>query len=230
MTNATAILIFAQPVARDAVQKRVAHQALSNRQALQRLTERTRLVARATNLPVIESAALIDHKGSFGEQLDKACRATFSLGYEQILVVANDCPALTTDHLMKAANRVAQTPVLGPDQRGGLYLIGMTRQVFESISFLTLPWQTTKLAQAVRQWLSQRPATLLARLGDVNSHADLQRYQSGTLAVALFINRLLRLITNALNSPNGFAPLVRLKGSYAGADSLRPPPVEAPRS
>ncbi|WP_375443827.1 DUF2064 domain-containing protein [uncultured Fibrella sp.] len=225
MINATAILIFAQPVSIDVVRKRVATQPLLTRRILERLNERTRQTAEATAMPVIHSATLIKCAGTFGEQFDRACRAAFALGFERLLVIGNDCPALTSIHLLHAADQLQQASVvIGPDQRGGLYLLGITRASFEVLVPGTLPWQTCQLARAVRQLLVNLPVVVMPRLGDVNKLVDLYQYQSGTLAVTLFIAQLLLLdVGEPMRSTN--QQLAQPTDVYPGTRFLRGPPI-----
>lgn len=139
-------------------------------------------------LPVMQSTELITHTGTFGDQLDRACQATFALGFDRILIIGNDCPALTSDHLIQAANQLATAlVVLGPDRRGGLYLPGLSRDALGRHSLTGLPWQTCQLAQAVRCLYAAQSTLSLSRLGDLNGRVDLQQYGVSTPTVALFV-------------------------------------------
>lgn len=226
LSHATAILIFARPVAADAARKRIASQSLVGRQVLTRLNQRVSQTAGATNLPVLHSAELITHRASFGQQLTEALRATFALGYERVLVIGNDCPALTTAHLTQAADQLRSAPVvLGPDRRGGLYLLGLSREVFEQVSLLSLPWQTNRLGRAVYRACATWSIASLPRLGDINNRADLRQYRATAPIVALFITSLRRLETGE-PSPAGNPQFIRVSDAHAGGcGSLRAPPA-----
>ncbi|GAB3639393.1 TIGR04282 family arsenosugar biosynthesis glycosyltransferase [Spirosoma arcticum] len=226
MSNTTAILIFAQPVAHDAGRKRLGSQPGRNRRVLSELNRRVRHTAEDTNLSVLLSADLIDHSGTFGGQLTDALRAAFALGFGRVLVIGNDCPALTTTHLTQAANQLQSTPVvLGPDRRGGLYLFGLTRAVFERASIASLPWQTDRLARAVCQVCAAWPVATLPHLSDINYHDDLRHYRPTSPTVASFIAQLLRL--GAAEQTGIFStPYARPVTLYAGGTgSLRAPPA-----
>jgi len=136
----TAILVFAQSAPADAHRKRLAEQPLPNRSVLAQLTTRIRQIAEVTGLPVLHSTDLIAHTGRFGEQMTAALHAAFARGFERILVVGNDCPALTSAHLTRVAHELqSASVVLGPDQRGGLYLFGLSRAAFESLPLAGMP-------------------------------------------------------------------------------------------
>jgi glycosyltransferase A (GT-A) superfamily protein (DUF2064 family) len=225
LSSSTAILLFAQPVAHDAASKRVAYGARVRRQVVERLNKHTRLTAEATGLPVVQSTALITHGGSFGDQLVRACQATFALGFERVLIVGNDCPALTTAHLIEAAERLKTAPVvLGPDRRGGLYLVGLSREAFEGSSLIGLPWQTSQLAKATRLLYAQQPVVVLSPLTDINGRADLQHYADSTTTVALFIRALLALGVGGPSLVSYLQPVLPV-GICLGTRSLRAPPA-----
>lgn len=225
LSDATVILIFAQPVSADAARKRLAYQPQTNRLTIQRLNERVRQTAEATSLPVLRSADLITHTGTFGEQLTAALQATFALGFERVLVVGNDCPALTTAHLTLAAERLqSESVVLGPDQRGGLYLLGLSRNAFDPALLVALPWQTGRLWGAVRRVYANQFVSYLPQSGDVNNRADLRQYRATSSTVASFIAQLLKLGT-ADQAAVHHCSSTRLIGVYVRTGSLRAPPA-----
>lgn len=226
MSDSIAILLFARPVAEDAAQKRLASQARSNQRVLKRLNEHVEQVAAATGLPVLYSTALISHRGTFGDQLSAALQTAFDHGFERVLVVGNDCPALTTAHLLGAADALRATPVvLGPDRRGGLYLLGLSRDAFDKNLIAQLPWQTPALSRATHRAFANWPITGLARLGDVNQLADLQTYQATDPTAHAFVVSLLALI--AQRGSDGFSSVTRpvKAAGWLGGGSLRAPPA-----
>ncbi len=225
LPNTTALLIFAQSVASDAAHKRLANQPLVRQQMLTQLNRRVAQTAGDTHLPVLHSSELTKHRGTFGEQLTQALRATFALGYERVVVIGNDCPALTTTHLLQAVNQLHSAPVvLGPDRRGGLYLLGLTRAVFEQLSLPSLPWQTDRLYRAICRVCATEPVICLTQLGDIHTRSDLRQYQAATPFVALFVVYLLRLGNGQLTI-FGPARFVRLADVTVGTGLLRAPPT-----
>lgn len=221
----TALLVFAQSALADARSKRLAGQVLPNRSVLAQLTRRTRQLADATGLPVLHSIDLILHTGRFGDQLTAALSAAFARGYERVLVVGNDCPALTTAHLTQAATELESAAVvLGPDQRGGLYLFGLSRAAFEGLPLAEMPWQTNRLAGAVRRACADWPTVVLPSLGDVNSRADLQRYETNSPLISAFIRHLLAIGVGEYRVKAGTG-LLRSARIFLRTDAVRGPPV-----
>lgn len=226
MSDPIAILLFARPVAEDAAQKRLTSHARSNQRVLKCLNKHVEQVAAATGLPVLRSTDLIAHRGTFGDQLATALQAAFDHGFERVLVVGNDCPALTTAHLLGAADALRATPVvLGPDRRGGLYLLGLSRDAFDKTLLTQLPWQTPALSRITRRAFANWPTTWLARLGDVNHLADLRTYRAADPTARAFVVSLLALV--AQRGADGFSVITRpVKAvDWLGGGSLRAPPA-----
>lgn len=195
MSVVTAILVFAQPVAHDATRKHLSAQASSNYRAVQLLNERVRQTACQTGLPVLFSTDLITHSGSFGEQLSEALHAVFGQGIERVLVVGNDCPALTAADLTGAVTELQQgCVVLGSDTRGGLYLLGLSREQFNADTLSELPWQTNRLHRAVQAYFVAQHVVSLRVLGDINRAEDIRDSYPESTALNAFIRVLLRLI------------------------------------
>lgn len=62
---------------------------------------------------------------SFGQRLENAIESLAQSGYQEIVVVGRDCPDLSQEDIFQAFELLKQHRlVLGPDHRGGCYLIG----------------------------------------------------------------------------------------------------------
>ena len=224
----TAILVFAQPVARDAVWKHLSAHADSNCRALNALNGRVRQTACQTGLPVLFSTDLIAHTGSFGEQLSEAIKAAFGQGFDKVLVVGNDCPALTTTDLTNAAAELqAGRVVLGPDNRGGVYLLGLSRGQFEADVLRGLPWQTNRLHRALQVCFENHTVGLLHTLGDLNRRADILAYQTDSQSLNVFVSLLLRLIDRRTVRINQSIVHRAIQPDVYRTGPLRAPPVPA---
>ena len=140
------------------------------------------LIARATTVArqagadflCIEAAQQVGR--TFGERLTAAMAHTFGLGYEQLIVIGNDCPQLSSGQLRHALQLLTSADaVLGPATDGGVYLLGIRRAFFDAQALRGLPWQTGKLGQALARRLEEASARLhiLRPLADVDTAQDL---------------------------------------------------------
>ncbi len=224
----TAILVFARPVAHDATRKQLSANTDNNRRALHLLNERVRQTARQTGLPVLFSTDLISHSGSFGGQLSSAIQAVFDRGFERILVVGNDCPALTVGDLTNAATELqAGRVVLGPDNRGGAYLLGLSRTQFDADVLRELPWQTNQLHQAICAQFAAHTVLPLRALSDINQTVDIRTYRADSEATHSFICQLLRLIDGWVNFFNQVLIHRAVQPDVYRTGPLRAPPFSA---
>lgn len=79
---------------------------------------------------------------TFGERIANAYQEVFDMGYEQVISVGNDCPDLEHINWKQISINLSKgKSVLGPDARGGAYLIGIQRKYFDKSKFETLSWQ-----------------------------------------------------------------------------------------
>ena len=63
----------------------------------------------------------------FGERIENALGDLCASGYERVVIVGRDCPELTAAEISTAFDRLEAgcSLVLGPDWKGGCYLIGL---------------------------------------------------------------------------------------------------------
>jgi hypothetical protein len=97
------------------------------------------------------------------------------LGYERLLVLGNDCPQLDVQLLSQARERFKNaTIILGPDQKGGVYLLGVTRENFQVLS--DIEWNAnTDFAQLVKECHSQRESVeIFESCHDLDNQFDLE--------------------------------------------------------
>ncbi len=109
-----------------------------------------------------------------GERMAFAFRQAFSQGFQRVVLVGADCPAVNTGILAQAFQELHDKDlVLGPTKDGGYYLIGLTRA--NPALFTDISWGSDKVfgqTMAEAQETGCKTA-LLARLGDVDWPEDL---------------------------------------------------------
>jgi glycosyltransferase A (GT-A) superfamily protein (DUF2064 family) len=106
--------------------------------------------------------------------LADAMAQVYAEGFERVLVVGNDCPSILPSHLRAAAQMLERGQnVLGPDRRGGVWLIGLQRKYFSADQLVNLSWETPELYADMAALLPE--AIDFASLGDLNSFEDLRQ-------------------------------------------------------
>lgn len=190
MNQSVAILIFSLKVSQESSKKILAHKnRLANKQILQNLNVLATQKSLATQIPVFVSCQLeLESKGTFGQNFTKAISHVFENGFEKIICIGNDCPALQKEHLISAAEILKTSDVVfGPDYRGGTYLIGISKKVFDAISFQNLPWQSSELIENLVMSFSGKRIHMLDKLSDINSYQDLVFYPTARHIISFFL-------------------------------------------
>ncbi len=111
---------------------------------------------------------------SFRERFLHAVHSVRALGYERIVVVGGDCPDLRGEEIFAAfAALDSQEAVLGPDHRGGTYLIGLRDYLVPLLDAIT--WQAhTDFAHLNAALAGHTVLTLRTHI-DVDGWRDLVR-------------------------------------------------------
>jgi len=168
----TAILLFSRTASAEAEQKSFGAGTAGLR-ITSALIARTEKTLARTSLPVFRSDENSQTGAGFGERLAGAMAAVYDRGYERLLVVGNDCPSLTSRHLRAAAQMLESGQnVIGPDRRGGVWLIGLQRADFNAKSLGELSWETGDLHADLGNLLPD--VADFAPLADLNTFEDLR--------------------------------------------------------
>lgn len=172
--STTAILLFSRTASAEAKVKSFGAGQTGDDRIARRLIGRTEATLAKTGLPVFRSSEASQVEGTFGQRLAGAMARVYARGFERVLVVGNDCPSILPSHLRAAAQMLEQGKnVLGPDRRGGVWLIGLQRKDFSEAQLVNLHWETPELYAGISALL---PDTIdFASLGDLNTLADLRQ-------------------------------------------------------
>ena len=88
-----------------------------------------------------------------GQRLHHAFSQNFDAGFERVVVIGSDCPAITPDHLEQAFYQLGSHDlVLGPALDGGYYLVGLSRRCVQCCAelFQGITWGSNQVfAQTV---------------------------------------------------------------------------------
>lgn len=162
---------------------------LANKRIFQNLNILVNQKSLATQIPVFVSNQLgLDSKETFGQNISRAISYVFEKGFEKVICIGNDCPALQKEHLISAEEALMTSDVVfGPDFRGGTYLIGISKKVFEAISFQNLPWQSSELLEQLVLSFSGKRIQFLDQLSDINSFQDLNFYPTSRYVISFLL-------------------------------------------
>jgi hypothetical protein len=171
--QSSAILLFSRTASAEAATKGFGAGGAGKR-ITSALIDRTVATLAQTDLAVFRSDESKQVGTTFGERLTNAITAVFDQGVERLMIVGNDCPQLTPSHLRAAAQLLEKGHnVIGPDRRGGTWLIGLQRADFNATLFAELPWESEFLYAELARSL---PARIdVASLGDLNTFEDLSQ-------------------------------------------------------
>ncbi|MEL6132462.1 MAG: DUF2064 domain-containing protein, partial [Bacteroidota bacterium] len=150
-----------------------------NKQISSTLTQHTLQVAHQTGLPVIWIDSDQQRGDSFGERLRHAFEDVFALGYQQVIAIGNDCPHLSAQEILAAAESISTGDlVAGRAADGGVYLIGLHCDQFSPQAFQSLAWETTRLQQTLDAYaqIGKWNIQWMATKQDLDSIFDLQRF------------------------------------------------------
>jgi len=111
----------------------------------------------------------------FAERLTNAFQCIFDKGYEHVIAIGSDCPALHASLIQKAFQAVSlHGAVLGPSKDGGVYLLGLSKHHFENIDFKSIDWKTGHVYHQLESVLPLAGGQfLLPVLSDIDNAKDL---------------------------------------------------------
>lgn len=227
MSNSTAILLFSRTAWEEAQYKTFAPHK-RNVAIAAKLIKHTQQTAISSGLDVLIPPF---QKGiTFGERLMNAIAYVFQQGYERVIVIGNDTPMLTKQHILTAHHQLQeQHMVIGPSTDGGLYLLGLHKACFHSNAFQQLDWQSAMLLASLERY-QQRfayEATLLETLGDLDQLQDfkliLPLLKTSVIHLYFVLINWLYPQNSPLSTLNIGCPTTLLPTSK----SLRAPPIAA---
>lgn len=214
----TSILLFSRSARAEARLKGFGTSQVGDLRVVQAMIRRTEVTLGRSGLPVLRSDERNQRGVSFGERLGNAIADAFASGVERLIVVGNDCPDLTARHLRAAARYLERGHnLLGPDHRGGAWLLGLQRQDFDLVRFAGLSWESDHLLTDLEALLPT--AISLTHLADLNSMVDLRRAWWRIRTALSVLAPLLR------RTQRPFSAFIALLGAAANpVTSLRGPP------
>lgn len=170
----TAILLFSRTVADEAAVKTFAL-SQKNQLVAKQLLQHSIATAQKTQLPLFKAYNTPQKGDSFGERLANEIEIVFQKGYESLIIIGNDCPQLTTQHLLQVNQSLQkQQVILGPAKDGGVYLIGLQKAAYQREQFINFAWEREHLQTTWKNAINN--IVWLETLSDIDSAADLNAF------------------------------------------------------
>jgi len=225
----TAILFFSRSAKLEAQHKKWIKNADKNYGLAQLLVNSSYSYLKTLDQPVYFFDEALQSGNSFGEKLSNAFETLYNKGYDSVISVGNDfCEWQSLNWTEVLANLKNQKAVIGPNQRGGAYLIGIPKAQFRRNSFKDLSWQSGELYEELRHALTiHKTPTELGRKRDINSSFDVllllkSLRKSGKLTA---FHRILAQILLAYKDLNNSFQLHYRSKQVIRFGSLRAPPI-----
>ena len=192
-SNHTAVLVFSRSPSSEARHKRLQQLDSHNSRVH---TELQRLVlnkVRQTHLPIVSITEAEQVGGSFGQRISNAFRELFYQGFYNVIAIGTDCPNIRSSDILRAhKSLLSGNATLGPDERGGAYLIAMNRDMFKPEVFKKLLWQTNHLASDIDLYFESQNVACdkLAYKVDLNHFNDVLQGADTCVQIKLLLKSL----------------------------------------
>lgn len=175
----TAILLFTNNVIVEAKRKLFVSDKnkKSNIEIASALIATTESKIKNTQLPYFIVSTEQQIGNNFGERLANAIDFVFNKGFDNIIVLGNDCPQVTTKYILEAIRMFKNNQlIVGPTLKGGSYLIGLTKESFHKTQFENLAWESKGLLKDLIIYSkSNALKTILGcYFSDINNKSDLK--------------------------------------------------------
>lgn len=224
-----ALLFFARSPYSDTKRKGFASNKL-HKEVVSHLHFKTYQKLCNTGLQVIVSNEHTQKARSLSVNLSQAIFEVFEKGFQKIIVVGNDCPALNQVTLEKVIHSLREgESVLGPDMKGGNYLIGIDKSEFCEEAFeyaLSVKSNVHENLSALLQ-SSDKPLFVLERKHDINCHNGLCKYLESSVehgATYILLRRLYFSFIHCAKAHSGYI-LKCCAQVFSSDHSQRGPPI-----
>ena len=193
----TAILLFAESTKIQAEKKHLLQDRNQNFALVQHFRDQSLKEIKKSGLDYFHFDETAQYGCSFAQKLAAATESVFLKGYDRIIVVGSDSPDLSTKDLWNAQKLLeTRDIVLGPDLRGGVYLIALNKKSFIKGSFQELLWQSKALRRSFREYARSFSFSVswLRAKADFNASSELVTYWNLSSSVRKLLNQISGLL------------------------------------
>lgn len=193
----TAFLLFASSESVQSAVKPIAGTKKQNLLLWHKMNENALSKIKKSKLPYFIADETVQKGDTFGKKITNAINDVFNQGYDQVVVIGNDCPELKAKHINDTIKKLSTNDaVFGPDFNGGVYLIGVSKSSFEAAKFESISWQTSLVYNELNSLFCQSKIALLPFLNDCNTTYDFKKALGKLSFAASFRNFLQAVLQN----------------------------------
>ena len=167
-----AILFFTRTAAQEAEAKKWTSIPELDYQIASVLINRTRESLQKAPFPVFQIDGKSQSGHSFGDRLSNAFKLIFDKGYRYVVAIGNDCQNLNLNWLKIQNELKTRNVVLGPDLRGGVYLLGISSDQDYCRKFNLISWNTDLVFDQLKHLFHNHYTAEYRR--DINTNEDLR--------------------------------------------------------
>ena len=173
----TAILVFTRTAVEEGLRKRYTRNAdvSTNRQIAHSFILKTLNEAYDSGFPVFTISSDQQKGASFGERFTNAIADIFDKGYAKVITIGTDTPDLKTAHLQEVAQLLeTHDYVAGPSVDGGVYVLGISKKVFDKQLLKNIPWQTATVHHSLNRYIQRNgySAAEIELLTDIDDNSS----------------------------------------------------------
>lgn len=224
--NHTALLLFSRSADDEANHKKVVEgKANKNRLVIDTLINRSKKIAKESKLPLFIHTEKEQTGNSFGEKIHASVSSIIDQGFENVIIIGNDCLKLSAQHILAAAGELNfNDQVFAPTKKGGVSIIGLKKSTF-SFEFKNIRWQTALTFQDLCDLAGKNNFSVchLPLLDDINYSNELIHHLKYSSAFERFLILLRSIVASSSYKLNRNVSLVSLNFLFSYA--FRGPPV-----
>lgn len=192
MIQQTAILIFTRTPECEAQKKQFIHHGdvVTNTIIASSLIRHTVETVKKSGIPFFTVYSDKQKGDCFGERLVNAMHLVFDAGFQNVIAIGNDCPALSASQLIQAKILLEKNEVvIGPSKDGGLYLLGVNKKYFIPEHLISLSWESDSMLRSLLTLLNSSCTKfrLLATKADVDDAAGLELFYRKYLVTDFYL-------------------------------------------
>ena len=117
----------------------------------------------------------------------------FDNSYKKVLLIPMDMPFLDYDDLVSAFSYLdIINYVIGPENNGGIYMIGIRRSGFTKIIFKNVMWSTSRTFNSLVSNLCEEKFIIFEHRDDLNTLSDIEKCRTEIMNSCPKLNEFLR--------------------------------------